>query len=536
MMFSKVNDMGRRFWQPVYLSCLSLFFASLFLKTSASAQALPALTVRRIPFDYDTEQGAGLVIQARINNGPPLSFLLDTGTETYVMVEDRVVRSAHIPLTGEVYTMTPGNIRLSETTKQRFSIVGADEADRIDFLQLPLMTGALNLQNEKGTHGRLAGVVGMPLLASGSLQINFNTKSLYWDLHPQSPLPGALTFPLQSDSNEPRFYVTLPSPAANSTGPMIPLTTKQNKPSIRLVLDTGAQSSTLPIDLISRLNPSAAFLRISSNHVRDYLNIEWLVPDLSECGLNIKNIGVAEDASREPAIGIDILSRFQPTLDFSHQRLQLQPRQGVSWAVRERGFVGAHLSEKNVVDYVRPSSPAARAGVCAGMTVLTVDRRPLDAVLPVFQGDLVDGVAGTTAVLQVEEAGGKPRTIRVQRLSESDPATFLPVGIRVSPLRFPQGYGVIVDAILCSSVAYSSGLRAGDVIRSANANTLLTKTYNDAVAKLLPQIIAMLQKPSPLTLTVRHLGGKGVQTVTLPTAAMPLAALPSTPVTPLAKP
>jgi len=492
------------------------FFLLLLVLRPTQAQEMPSASRQPlcIPFRYVLPTNSCMVVQVRVNDGPPLPFLLDTGANFLVGVEKWAADEALIKPVDQTKSITLGRQTVNLASDQKILIVGTDTNNSVEVPHIPLWVGDFNLTKASGE--KLAGVIGMQLLELMPMQIDFEQQMLTFNYQSITVVQEENSFPLIRSSESAQYYV-LCVPRNQLTRSLAK--TNHHQPAnalsdaMKLLLDTGASASTLPASVIAGLSPRAAFLHIATMVDGKHPIIVYLLPSLAKYGLGEGEVEVdTSNTSPDIAIGRDILSRFRVTLDFPHQLMILQPRSRPNQAVAvERGFVGFIVSNKNgysVVNYVQQGSVAWKAGIQAGMKLLAVDGYLVNSASALSPGDIVDGKAGTTATFRLVDQRGREYDVKIKRSNEADPETFLAIGIRVIPAKFSGIDGVVVDAALCTSDAFKAGVRPGDQLLFVNGSPVAGKPLSD--------VEALLQKPVQ-TLTVRHLGEKTPQTLMLPT-------------------
>ncbi len=479
---------------PVLLMLLALFLPG----GAIYAYAETLSKASRIPFQYDPSHGA-IVVKVCINDNQPLPFLVDTGFEGYAAVDNWVAQLYHMKPSEYTGMLVPGNVKAFVVVNQKLFIVGSDISKSVEVQKIPLLVGSLNL-NLKGE--RLAGIIGVSLLEKAAIEINYDNSTLLFDFQPQciASTVSKSVFPLQRSLATARYQVVC-SPFKLRNGPA----------KLKLLLDTGLNLSRLPKDVITQLSPTATFLKNRNDLSGHHFATTWFIPSLEKVGIEAKNVEVAmSDELYEPAVGMDVLSQFHPILDFPNQLISLQPRtMKEQTSTLVAGYVGLLPSNRNghiIVGYVQQGSPAWKAGLQVGMQILDVDKHQVGSRSLSLIRNMINGIVGTTATLKLADQHGKEYDVRLARQNEADPMTFPAVGLRIGPANLSGKESLVVVAALCASPIFMAGVRPGDQLLAVNGSPVVSKSMSD--------IEALLQKPVQ-TLTVRHLGEKTPQTLTL---------------------
>lgn len=510
-----------------------LFF--LLISNNCLAQASQALpdfgTEATVPFVYNSVTTRGIVIQVRIGNSSPLPFLLDTGTNTPLLLEDWAAQKLGLKPTNSTFNLPQSDITFKRVEDQDIFLLGSaskavtDTATEIHVPNVPILVGSLGLQN-RGSH--LAGVIGLPIIENCTVRIDFTSQLLSLDTKPHSPLAltNAVLLSMEKDTDTSLYHVSLPYYAHRAA-----LASKENFiiENSPMLLDTGATFTRLPAYPINKLNPCAAFLRSVTNISKNGFEVIWLLPNLRPYGLNLENVTVGMGSQLiEPTIGMDVLSRFLVILDFPNKEVWLQPEVSRIKTL-QRGTVGVLLTHKQngfFVIYVQAKSPSERAGISTGDKVLAVNGQSMDSLTTVLAEDLINDQAGNTVLLNLLTKKGVFRLVKIISVSETAPQLFLPSGFRPGPQKLHSGYGIVVDAILCASKAYKSGLRAGDLILAINGQPTQASTALLASALITKFNPLLFNTSANLLLQVRHLGEAKPQTIALP-IDKPMPTVPS---------
>jgi predicted aspartyl protease len=280
-------------------------------RASAAASAPAASPVVRIPFDSANGQ---IEISARVN-GTPATFLLDSAAENSV-VSSRVA---------DLLTLARDRVGSREFSDDVTLTFGGMRLEHQRVMVMPFDT-------YYARNRRIDGLLGYDVFSRFVVRIDFEARTIdLWT-------PTAFRAPKVAVAVPIRFLGRLP--AVSST---LKLPDGRSLPA-QLVVDTGASQS-----IILRYpfaNENGLFDLGSDSHVTP-------TPSLASGELTLVDIPIAQaslsrwtfdrphvQAHREPIgsgastasdglIGNGLLSRFTLTMDFTHQRMWLEPRRHV---------------------------------------------------------------------------------------------------------------------------------------------------------------------------------------------------------------
>lgn len=112
-------------------------------------------------------------------------------------------------------------------------------------------------------------------------------------------------------------------------------------------------------------------------------------------------------------IGLQLLSRFSLIVDYTHDRLYVVPQATALDAPFRKDRLGLYFNNRDAklaIVFVSPGSPAEKAGLMAGDTVVAIDHKPVAQWRPSDIANLPFASAGTTAVFTV--AGGAIKQVK----------------------------------------------------------------------------------------------------------------------------
>ena len=327
-----------------------------------------------IPFEVANRH---IVVQARVNDSRPLSFLLDTGASAAIIRID-TARELGLTLHGEVRAggAGPGTVAGQRVKGARWSLVGFDRFSQPVTLALPLTLLPTGL-------GRpIDGIIGGEFIKQFVLELDYQARSIR--LHDRkrfrydskgetvpieftpsgAPVVAAMVTPLGGTPIRHRFMLDIGSGLALAIHS--PFVAEHNLlgGGVRTIRATGmAGAGGVSVGRLGRV----ASLQIGS------FRIENVIALFSQ-----DKVGAFANASLAGNIGAQIASRFRMILDYSRNRIMLEPAATFADPF-DRAMAGMALRAEGA-DYrtyrvreVLEASPAADAGITAGDLIQSID-------------------------------------------------------------------------------------------------------------------------------------------------------------------
>jgi hypothetical protein len=285
--------------------CLALTNAS----AAASAPAAPSVV--RIPFDSTNGQ---IEISARVN-GTPATFLLDTAAE-YSVVSSRVA---------DLLTLARDRVGSREFSDDVTLTFGGISLEHQRVIVMPFDT-------YYARNRRIDGLLGYDVFSRFVVRIDFEARTIdLWT-------PTAFRAPKVAIAVPIRFLGRLP--AVSST---LKLPDGRSLPA-QLVVDTGASQSIIlrypfahenglfDLGSGSRVTPAPSLasgeLTLVDIPIAQASLSRWTF-DRPHVQAHREPIGSGASTASDGLIGNGLLSRFTLTMDFTHQRMWLEPRRHV---------------------------------------------------------------------------------------------------------------------------------------------------------------------------------------------------------------
>jgi len=162
------------------------------------------------------------------------------------------------------------------------------------------------------------------------------------------------------------------------------------------------------------------FIRVASVSIGD-VSLHGLASDVSPA----KNSAFQQD-QLDGAFGYDVLRRFAVTVDYPQNRLYLQPNAGFDTYNPQLGTgIAVQRTDAGtfVITRVEPGSPAARAGIVGGDTIVAIDGQSAADLSTGAYHDLVGATPGKGTTFTLLSKDGTRRDVTVRPVDMLPPAT-----------------------------------------------------------------------------------------------------------------
>ena len=452
--------------------------------------------IATVPFQYDPLLAPAIVIRVRINGGPALPFVVDSGTPVPIIIDQWAVKKLKLPLGKktrvQITNRPPGTLI---ATLPRIEFVGSTPKDNINFtsgVSAVMVDYVSSLTGVLTSGPRIAGIIGSAMLSFSpkfAFQFDFPARQMRLCRVPASLDlgPQAAIVPLRFDPANYGYWAALGLPQGQKSD---------------FLLDTGSPFTGL-LDLDDPSLATAAKVVVPAEESQiadqsteafsfeDYLTLPQVqLGSLTETSVVVRGEFVPLGTT---TIGLDLLSRFVATLDLANTRLILEwppddarrrPRPGTS------GVSLFPQGQEEIAWWVAPGSPADAAGVKPQDVITAVDGHPLnDLSLPVAQ-HLLDGFAGTKAFLKIQHRGVTTSAQFVRRDlfdGKSDASRGVPLGMADGHLT--------AEYVTPACLADKLGMQAGDEVTAINGLSVSSLWSGQLVTELnRPQVTLQVQR------------------------------------------
>jgi hypothetical protein len=289
------------------------------------------------------------------------------------------------------------------------------------------------------------------------LTIDFDRQRITLTLGPPSPVEkGAAVIPLRQRWGAAFnvFYVPVPAAGGGSE---------------EMLLDTGATLSAISPQMLRATTPLAQTIDENTTPIGDFVTDDYLVAGLTVGGCQQANMEVSLWSTNYPdkpaLLGLNFLSRYLVTLDFSHNRLILLPRTGSPAIHTPFGMTLVRQDGKYRVTDVADDFPADRLGVRIDDELAAINGQPVGSLVP-------DDVLRSLTRLPEDritlsfrhKAGALEATFNV-----ADRAAFPHPAITGLILLHTSAASLSVDDVVPGSSCALAGIRKGDVLLQVNS-------------------------------------------------------------------
>lgn len=387
-MITKVGKEIKVFLSVLIILCLAA--SPILAKTSGFFLKGDVKRVR-IPVDV---QNNVVLIPVRINNSFEMNFILDTGVKATILTEPNIVPWLALDSLSGITVRGLGKgqeIQAALAKDLRISLPGA-EGRGVNMIVMPE-----NVISYSGMFGKpVYGIIGFDIFGQFAVEINYQQE--YITLHNPFHFKGKKgrnweTIPLDIRKSKPYIQATL----NDHQGKKIKDT---------WLLDTGASMalSLFKDELPVPPNSISAFLgKGLTGEVHGHLGrnptftigefeFEEIItgyPDKESLAM------FPEDLEWYGNIGSDVISRFHVIFDYFHKRLYLKKNSDYRkpFEYNNSGLevisIGSDF-DSFMITYVRPNSPAAKAGIKINDLLLSLNgNSTMDMTIEELYGSLI---------------------------------------------------------------------------------------------------------------------------------------------------
>jgi predicted aspartyl protease len=286
--------------------------ASVCVLVALAASSPPA--VQEFPFDFKTRQP---ILSVRVNGGPAVPFVVDTGATIHVIDRD-ILRESTVA-SGRSSQLSGGG---QATVDVRFVDGLTFAVGGTTWSEQRAAVAPLGYPDRK----HFAGLLGAPILTRYTVQFDFPSQRMRLiDPATYRPPSGAVLVPFELYEDLPIVHVTLDA----GGGPI----------DARLMVDTGASAfidlnrpfvethrlveivrDAKPLDRPAALGGTAPFLYGTARRVA----LAGLVFDGPRLGLSRAQSGSSSRSERDGILGNDLLRQFIVTVDYRRKTLVLE--------------------------------------------------------------------------------------------------------------------------------------------------------------------------------------------------------------------
>ncbi len=353
-----------------------------------------------------------IIVDAKVNSRP-VSLMFDTGFGGSVLVNNTIDLGK---ATGSMTLRDFVGEMQVPTVKIRSLLLGEMKIDLKD--SDAVLNTPSDYSEAYGTHCDF--IMGFEVIKNQITEINFQNKKFIF--HPKS-----LDITKRVPDNKRTFLAKLLPIGHNSME--MEVTTPEGKTMI-LALDTGNSFyATTHRDVLERVSlwdsaKTPKFTRLSGVASGAVDSWSYKMPPLSIFGVPVKETVwdiidlPSSSAEADGTVGFGFLSKFNITVDYERRRVWLenfeQPIEGAP--VGDIGLSAAYYQAKKrvLVARVSPESPADKAGIKVGDSLLGIDDMDLAAISYKKLRRLLEGPVGSKVRISYSH-NGNYKKVEIQR-------------------------------------------------------------------------------------------------------------------------
>lgn len=410
-----------------------------------------------IPFLYDPITVSVPIIQVSVNGKPPLPFIVDTGTAFSVSLDFWAAKKLGLSAKG-ITTTNYQNVAYTQVPIHGIVLQGAEHTNDAAFDTQEAVVLDLSMLSMVRSGPRIAGIIGLGLLATTTSRFDFAQKTLTIWTAPHAPLhmPQGIVLPLSGSD-------TFTARAAFAPGTYADL-----------IVDTGSDSTQIPLLALKSLHPTAITYNTSTMIDGDYVCPELRLPKISFGSLCVTDVVVdVKPPPTGPSLGLDILSGYRLTLDGPNGQLILEPSaQSRRYRKGHSGLDIKQGGKRWFVSRLKVKLPAQSAGLQVGDELVTVS------------GVGVKGLSLDQVGKELSGLAGVPVQTTVRREGKLVTLTWVPIdAFQISPSvidgltmrKTPNGAFWIIKDVLQGCPGSLAGLQAGDKVTRINGHPVTDK-------------------------------------------------------------
>ncbi len=319
-----------------------------------------------------------VVVSMRINESPPLNFILDTGVNTTILTEPLVAFAFDFEIDELVYVVGLGNEGIIEAGMSRnltFSLPGIT-GHNMNLVVLP--EGVLSFSEIFGFP--VHGIIGYDFFKEFPVRVNYRREFIRVYRDPTYRVSRrSRIIPMDIVNNKPYIEVSVEGAT-------------EQIDSLRLLVDLGATSPLFLNRRYKELTPDriTSYLgkgisgelkgetgRLKKITIDDFVLDKPLASFPQDEFLSVTNL----QFEWEGIIGGGILNRFHVTIDYRSEKLILRRNPNFTRPFRTNISGMEVIAEgvafnKYIINHVRENSVAWEEGITAGDEIISIDGQP----------------------------------------------------------------------------------------------------------------------------------------------------------------
>jgi hypothetical protein len=348
-----------------------------------------------------------VVIPMRINDSPPLYFILDTGVNTTLITEPLLAYMLDLQMDELVYVFGLGGegvIEAARSTGNQIRI-GSIQGEDMDLIVLP--EGVLSFSELFGFP--VYGIIGYDLFRAFPIEINYISSQVRIFRKPGYRIPRRATVvPFELIGTKPYVKTSISGP----DGEIV---------TARLMVDLGASHPIYLNEEFSPYAPSTIPSFLGTGISGNLMGNLGRVREVEVGNLLLEKPLVAfpeqefltfygETIGWNGLIGGGVLSRYRVTFDYPSGHIVFRENyhardpfssnlSGMEVLASGRGF------NEYIVKYVRPGSVAYEAGIMAGDQIISVNNKSHHSIRFYELNEEISGEEGRQIALTIDRNG-----------------------------------------------------------------------------------------------------------------------------------
>ena len=433
-----------------------------------------------IPFLYNPITSPYPVVQVSVNGRSPLPFIVDTGTTAALSINPWAAQQ--LGLKADSKEEKGIGFTFTKLASQHIVLLGADRAHDVKLEAQTAQIVDFEFMDQIFPGQRMAGLLGLGLLAPITSRFDFAAKTLTLFTEPHPPLntPGGIVLPLHTVSNGAAFAVHANLAPGTETD---------------LVLDTGSTETQIPLSALPVIHPAAVAFAGGSVRIQGiYFGPDLRLTDLKIGRLDVPNAVVGTlPSSDSTSLGLDVLAGYRLTLDGPNGQLTLEPSaEGGRYVYGKSSLDIKPAGESWSISGFQDKSPAQAAGLRLNDELVTVGGVNVRGLSKLQVRHLLSGIVGVPVHAQARQAG-KEVMLSWMPVDEFSASPDVVDGLAMS--KTPGDVWVILG-LTKGCLSDNAGLLIGDKIIQINgedAASLLLDQYPELFRE--PTLVLQVERP-----------------------------------------
>jgi hypothetical protein len=429
-----------------------------------------------IPFLYDPVTVPYPVIEVSVNGKPPLPFIVDTGSSPALSLDPWAVQALGLKANGPMER--ENGFVVSQTSLRGIVLQGTNRHNDAAFSTREAAIIDLGLLAQFSPGQRIAGIVGLGLLSPITSRFDFAAKTLtlFVASHPPLQIPGGTILPMRGSAD----------------GLFTVRTTLAPETFADLIIDTGSDSTEIPVSALPALHPTAAsYSNFGERLDSIYISPTLRLPDLTLGTLPVPDVVVGTLPPHvRLSLGMNILAGYRLTLDGPNGQATLETLAHSERYVPSASNLNVTQTDGRwLVSALADAAPAHHAGLQIGDEILTVGGVGVKDFSWVEMQRMLGGIVGIPVQVSVRQNQGTEKTFSWDPIDNFSISPTPMDGLAMT--QAPGSPWVIMD-VEKGCPGDKAGLHIGDQISSIAGATVIGMPLN-RYAELTTQPVVILE-------------------------------------------